>query len=58
MQQDASHSFIFEKYLYDLQKQDVISLETARDNASEPAIFDQMKLGTYAPPPLNSMLHH
>ena len=58
MQQEASHSFIFEKYLYDLQKKDVITLETARENASEPAIFDQMKLGTYSPPPLNSMLHH
>lgn len=58
MQQDASQSFIFEKYLYDLYKQEIISLETARDNSSEPAIFEQMKIGTYAAPPLNSMLHH
>jgi twitching motility protein PilT len=58
MQQGASNSFIFEKYLYDLYKRDVISLETARENASEPAIFDQMKLGTYAPPPLSSMMQH
>jgi twitching motility protein PilT len=58
MQQDASHSFIFESYLHDLYKRDIIALETARDNSSEPAIFEQMKLGTYSPPPLNSMLHH
>jgi twitching motility protein PilT len=58
MQQGASNSFIFEKYLYDLYKRDVISLDTARDNSSEPAIFDQMKLGTYAPPPLSSMMQH
>jgi twitching motility protein PilT len=57
MQQDASASFIFEKYLYDLYKKDVISLETARDYASEPAIFDQMKMGTYVIPSLDSMLH-
>ncbi|MEW4570905.1 PilT/PilU family type 4a pilus ATPase [Tautonia sp. JC769] len=57
MQQDASASFIFEKYLYDLYKKDLISLETARDYASEPAIFDQMKLGTYVIPSLDSMLH-
>jgi twitching motility protein PilT len=56
MQQGASNSFIFEKYLYDLYKRDVISLETARENSSEPAIFDQMKLGTYSPPPLASMM--
>lgn len=58
MQQGASHSFIFEDYLFDLFKKNIITLETARDNASEPAIFDQMKLGTYAPPPLSSMTHH
>ena len=58
MQQDASHSFIFENYLYDLYRKNIITLETARDNASDPAIFDQMKLGTYTAPPLNSMLHH
>jgi twitching motility protein PilT len=58
MQQGASNSFIFETYLYDLYKKDVIALEVARDNASEPAIFDQMKLGTYAPPPLSSMMQH
>lgn len=57
MQQGASESFIFEEYLHDLYKKSIISLQTARDNASEVAIFDQMKLGTYAPPPLSSMIH-
>ncbi|RUL88299.1 type IV pilus twitching motility protein PilT [Tautonia sociabilis] len=57
MQQDASASFIFEKYLYDLYKKDLISLDDARDYASEPAIFDQMKMGTYVIPSLDSMLH-
>lgn len=58
MQQDASASFIFEKYLYDLYKAEQISLEVAREYASEPAIFDQMHLGTYVVPSLDSMLHH
>jgi twitching motility protein PilT len=58
MQQNASASFIFEKYLYDLHKAEVISLEVARQYASEPAIFDQMRLGTYVIPSLDSMLHH
>jgi twitching motility protein PilT len=58
MQQDASKSFIFEKYLYDFYKKDIITLDTARDYSSEQSIFDQMKLGTYCPPSLDSMIHH
>jgi twitching motility protein PilT len=58
MQQESSRSFIFEKYLYDLLKREAISVETARSYASEPAILDQMRLGTYAIPSLDSMLHH
>lgn len=57
MQQDASASFIFEKYLYDLYKKDLISLDDARDYASDQSIFDQMKMGTYVIPSLDSMLH-
>ncbi len=56
MQQDTSASWIFEKYLYDLYKKDLITKESARDYASEPAILDQMLLGTYAIPSLDSML--
>jgi twitching motility protein PilT len=57
MQQDSSKSFIFEKYLFDLYKKDIIAYDVARDYASEQAILDQMKLGTYAIPSLDSMLH-
>jgi twitching motility protein PilT len=58
MQQGASSSIIFEKYLYDLLKQDLVTAEHARDFASEPSIFDQMRLGTYIIPSLESMVHH
>src|SRR5262249_13329793 len=58
MQQDASKSFIFEKYLYDLYKKDIITLDTARDYSSEQSIFDQMRRGTYCPPTLASMTPH
>jgi twitching motility protein PilT len=58
MQQDASASIIFERYLYDLVKKEVIKSDTARDYSSEPAIFDQMRLGTYVIPSLDSMVHH
>ncbi len=58
MQQMSSQSFIIESYLFDLFLKKVISPEVARDHCSEPAIFDQMKLGTYVPPPLSSMMGH
>jgi twitching motility protein PilT len=58
MQQDSSASFIFEKYLYDLAKRNVIMLDTAREYASDRSIFDQMKLGTYVIPSVDSMLQH
>jgi twitching motility protein PilT len=58
MQQDSTASFIFEKYLYDLAKRSVITSETAREFSSDRSIFDQMKLGTYVIPSVESMLHH
>jgi twitching motility protein PilT len=57
MQQDASASFIFEKYLHDLVKQQLITVEQAQTYATEPSILDQMRLGTYVIPSLDSMLH-
>lgn len=57
MQQTASRSFIFEKYLHDLLAREVISEETAREYASEPQVLEQMRLGTYAIPSLEAMLH-
>jgi twitching motility protein PilT len=58
MQQDASASFIFEKYLFDIAKKNVITSETAREFSSDRSIFDQMKLGTYVIPSVDSMLTH
>jgi twitching motility protein PilT len=58
MQQGASSSIIFEKYLFDMYKKDLVSVEHARDFASEASIFDQMRLGTYVVPSLESMVHH
>jgi pilus retraction protein PilT len=58
MQQDSSASFIFEKYLFDMAKQNLITMETARDYASERSIVDQMRLGTYVIPSVESMVHH
>jgi twitching motility protein PilT len=58
MQQDASASFIFEKYLYDLTKANVITKDQGREFSSDRSIFDQMLLGTYVIPSVDSMLHH
>jgi twitching motility protein PilT len=58
MQQDASASFIFEKYLFDIAKKSVITAETAREFSSDRSIFDQMKLGTYVIPSVDSMVQH
>src|SRR5262249_50266040 len=58
MQQDSSASFIFEKYLFDFAKKNVITTEVAREFASDRSIFDQMKLGTYVIPSVDSMVVH
>jgi twitching motility protein PilT len=58
MQQGASNSFIFEKYLYNLVKKEQVTAEQARAFATEVSIFDQMRLGTYVVPSLDSMMHH
>lgn len=57
MQQTSSSSFIFEQYLYDLFKANIISKETAQAFASEQSIFDQMVLGSYSIPSTDAMLH-
>jgi hypothetical protein len=56
MQQDSSASFIFEKYLFDMAAKNLITKETAREFSSDRSIFDQMKLGTYVIPSLDSMV--
>ena len=58
MQQGASNSFIFEKYLFNLVKKELVTAEQARAFATEVSIFDQMRLGTYVVPSLDSMMHH
>jgi twitching motility protein PilT len=58
MQQDASASFIFEKYLYDLMKKELITKEQGREFSSDRSVFDQMMLGTYVVPSVESMVHH
>jgi twitching motility protein PilT len=55
MQQTSSSSFVFEDYLYKLYKQDLISWEIAHEFSSDVAMLDQMHLGTYTIPPLDSM---
>jgi len=54
MQQTLSASVLFEHYLYDLYKRDLIELETARANAPEIDLFDQIKMGTYSVPRMAS----
>jgi twitching motility protein PilT len=56
MQQTISQSRIFEQSLHELVKAKVISLETAQEHATTPAILDQMRFGTYVPPTLDRMI--
>ncbi|MFP4172714.1 MAG: type IV pilus twitching motility protein PilT [Candidatus Hydrogenedentota bacterium] len=55
MQQTVSHSFIFETYLLRLYKEGKIDLEMARRHATDPSILDQMVMGTYSVPRLDSL---
>lgn len=56
MQQVVSHSFLFEKYLHDLERKGVIDLETARAACTDVSVFDQMHMGTYSIPRVESMI--
>jgi hypothetical protein len=58
MQQDASASFIFEKYLYAPVKASLTTKDQGRDFSSDRSIFDQMSSGTHVIPSADSMLHH
>lgn len=55
MQQKISHSILFEEYIYRLYKEGKIDLENARLFATERSIFDQMLMGTYTVPRLDSI---
>lgn len=55
MQQTVSHSFLFEEYLVRMYKQGLIEKEVARDYTTDVSIFDQMLMGTYSIPRLDSL---
>ena len=55
MQQTVSHSFLFETYLKRLYKEKIVDLELARRHATDVSIFDQMVMGTYSVPRLDSV---
>lgn len=54
MQQTLSKSKLFEHYLFDLYKKEVITLEIARDYSPEVSLFDQINMGTYTVPRMDS----
>lgn len=58
MQQTASASVTFEESLLKLLKNELIDLHTAHHFAPHPETLDQMRLGTYVAPTLDSMVHH
>ena len=55
MQQTVSHSFLFEEYLVRMYKQGLISLEIAQDYTTDVSTFNQMIMGTYSIPRLDSL---
>ncbi|MDZ4859803.1 MAG: PilT/PilU family type 4a pilus ATPase [Candidatus Hydrogenedentes bacterium] len=57
MQQTTSRSWIFENYLFRLQKEGKITLEQARAFCTDVSILDQMLMGTYSVPRLESIKH-
>ncbi|MBX7257362.1 MAG: PilT/PilU family type 4a pilus ATPase [Candidatus Hydrogenedentes bacterium] len=57
MQQTVSHSWLFENYLFKLYKQGIITLEMAHTYATDVSILDQMLMGTYSVPRLDSIKH-
>ncbi|HVW01659.1 MAG TPA: ATPase, T2SS/T4P/T4SS family, partial [Planctomycetaceae bacterium] len=55
MQQTLSRSRLFETDLKRLTQEKVIAYETGQAYATDTSVFEQMVLGTYAPPTLDSM---
>jgi len=58
MQQTVSHSFLFEHYLHKLFKEKVVDLAHAQTFATDKSMFDQIHMGTYAVPRLDSARGH
>jgi len=55
MQQTVSHSILFEQYLHRLYKEGKIELDVAREFATDVSILDQLLIGTYSVPRLDSI---
>jgi twitching motility protein PilT len=55
MQQSISRSFLFESYLHKLYKARKIDLAHAREYSTEVSIFDQLNMGTYTVPRLDTL---
>ncbi len=55
MQQTVSHSFLFEQYLHKLVKQGLITQARAQEFATDQSMFDQIQMGTYSVPRLDSV---
>lgn len=58
MQQTTSASFIFEKYIHNMVKEKIIDIEHAEQYSTDSSILDQMIMGTYTVPRLESIKHH
>ena len=52
MQQSLSKSKLFEFYVYEKWKEDILSLEVAQEYAPEISMFEQIRMGTYTVPKL------
>ncbi len=50
MQQGLSHSTMFEQYIYKMYKDDLITLDIAKEYAPEISMFEQILMGTYTIP--------
>ncbi len=55
MQQTVSHSILFEQYLHRLHKEHKVELEHAREFCTDVSVFDQLTMGTYSVPRLDSI---
>lgn len=55
MQQTVSHSFLFEEYLNKLVRGGKVTVEIAQAFSTDQSMFDQMHMGTYAVPRVESL---
>ena len=55
MQQTMSRSILFEQYLFKMYKNGDIELDQAREFSTEESVFDQLNMGTYTVPRLESI---